>query len=97
MKLARIVEAEIDAAQPRTLKPGDRGALEFGMIDSGQTGIARGGEESVVIGNDAARDHDLSCDRSVHEFNIGAGLLPLLAQPLFRLEAMTRSGSLLRK
>ena len=35
MKLARIVEAEIDAAQPRTLKPGDRGALEFGMIEVG--------------------------------------------------------------
>ena len=80
MKLARIVEPEIDAAQPRTLKPGDRGAIEFGMIDGGQARFARGGEEGVAIGNDAARDHDLAGDRSVHELNIGAGLLPLLAQ-----------------
>src|SRR6185312_4366883 len=49
MKLARIVEAEIDAAQPRTLQPGDRGALEFGVIDGGQAGFERGGEEGVVI------------------------------------------------
>ncbi|MNC87989.1 hypothetical protein D3C83_37690 [compost metagenome] len=33
-----------------------------------------------MIGDDAARDHDLACNRPVDKFNIGAGLLPLLAQ-----------------
>src|SRR6185295_6487635 len=50
------------------------------MIDDGQARIARGGKEGVAIWNDAARDHDLASDRTVHEVNVGAGLLALLSQ-----------------
>ena len=36
MKLVRVVQPEIDAAEPRAVEPGDRGAFEFGMVDCRQ-------------------------------------------------------------
>ena len=80
MELVRVVQPEIDAAEPRAVEPGDRGAFELGMVDCRQLSLGCRGEKSILIGHDPARDHDLTGEGPIDVIDIGTGAPQLARQ-----------------